>query len=303
MKKSNRKPNGTLHEQLAARIAGYIRTQNYSSGKHLGEQVLADMFQVSRSPIRVALRLLEKQGLITYRKNHGFFLARSAQEFSGLDPDCPLDLEEDIYIRIAEDRRHGRLKEAATETELMDLYEVSRVRLAKVLTRIAHEGWANQRPGQGWSFPPVLETFDQLDQSIRFRMVVEPAGLLEPDFRVDSELFARIREEHLDLIRNPSDHRMSIRLFEIAARFHESLMACSGNRFFLEAVQRINRLRRIIEYRVKVTPERIALNMTHLEILDLLEAGKMKTAADLLRWHFEKARRGKISANTPSSIP
>jgi len=39
-------------------------------------------------------------------------------------------------------------------------------------------------------------------------------------------------------------------LFKINSELHETIVACSRNEFFLDSIKRINRLRRLIEYRV-----------------------------------------------------
>ena len=49
-----------LVSQLAMRIVEQIRQQNLAAGGHLVEQALADAFQVSRSPVREALRILDE---------------------------------------------------------------------------------------------------------------------------------------------------------------------------------------------------------------------------------------------------
>jgi DNA-binding GntR family transcriptional regulator len=75
-------------------------------------------------------------------------------------------------------------------------------------------------------------------------------------------------------------------------------VACSGNEFFLDSIKRVNRLRRLIEYRV-TTLDRSRLTRQcreHLEILDLLEAGKNQEASAYLRRHIE----GASSLKSPS---
>jgi len=62
------------------------------------------------------------------------------------------------------------------------------------------------------------------------------------------------------------------------------------NEFFLDAIKRVNRLRRLIEYRVTLDRSRLTRQChEHLEILDLLEAGKVAEASAYLRRHIEGA--------------
>lgn len=276
--------------QLANRIVEHVRLQALPEGRHLAEQALADAFNVSRSPVREALMLLERERLVTFRPNRGFFLALPAAEIRDLSLSTPVFAEEEKYFQIAEDRIQGKLQGHVSEAEMMSRYGISRVKLMKILVRMSQEGWVERRPGHGWNFLPILDSVEALDQGYRFRLLVEPAALLEPTYRVDSVLFAGLRKEQEALDRKPIDEKLSFDMFETGARFHERIVSCSGNRFFLEAVRHVNRLRRLIEYKVEVTENRVLRYREHMEILTLLEENRVTDASDLLREHLLKAR-------------
>ena len=77
------------------------------------------------------------------------------------------------------------------------------------------------------------------------------------------------------------------KLFKANSEFHEMLMACAHNDFFIDAVRRVNRLRRLIEYRITVDRTRLPIQcQEHLRILELIETGDMRTASDFLRLHI-----------------
>lgn len=61
----------SLAEQIAARIAERILSAQYPPGQRIMEQALAAEFAVSRGPVREALRLLEKDGLVTILARRG----------------------------------------------------------------------------------------------------------------------------------------------------------------------------------------------------------------------------------------
>jgi len=84
-------------------------------------------------------------------------------------------------------------------------------------------------------------------------------------------------------------------LFEANSDFHETLAACSGNRFLLQTVRRLNQLRRLVEYRQaqEKRSQRRHHAEEHLEILELLLAGERPAAADKLRLHLERATSDK----------
>jgi len=286
-----------LMSKLAIRIVERIRAQALPAGCHVGEQGLADAFHVSRGPVREALRILEREGVVIFHPNRGFFLARSAGEIPNLNIEPPVSPEEEKYYQFAEDRINGKLHGSVSEAELMARYGISRVKLMKILVRMSQEGWVERRPGHGWLFLPVLDSFESLDRSYRFRILVEPAALLEPTYRFDPVIFGQLRREHEALLSSPLDEKMPYRMFETGVHFHEQILACSGNPFFLEAVRHINRLRRLIEYQVQVNEDRLNRFHEHVEIISLLEKGDQAGAADLLRDHLERSRARKTASD------
>ncbi|MEQ1772395.1 MAG: GntR family transcriptional regulator [Burkholderiales bacterium] len=61
----------SLVEQIAARLSERIVGGDYAPAQRIMEQAVADEFQVSRGPVREALRLLEKDGLVTILARRG----------------------------------------------------------------------------------------------------------------------------------------------------------------------------------------------------------------------------------------
>jgi DNA-binding GntR family transcriptional regulator len=297
MKAPHKKAVKPLMSRLAIQIIERMRDQALPAGCHLAEQLLADAFHVSRGPVREALRILEREGIVVFHPNRGFFLARPATEISNLNIEAPVSSDEEKYYQFAEDRVTGKLHGSISEAELMSRYGISRVKLMKILVRMSQEGWVERRPGHGWIFLPVLDTFEALDKSYRFRILVEPAALLEPTYRFDPAVFAQLRREHEILLSSPIDDKMPYRIFQTGCHFHEQILACSGNPFFLDAVQHINRLRRLIEYRVQVDENRLNRYREHVEIISLLEERNQAKASELLRDHLERSRVKKTAAH------
>ncbi len=61
----------SLPEQIAGELANRITAGSYAPGQRIMEQALAAEFGVSRGPVRDALRLLEKDGLVTILARRG----------------------------------------------------------------------------------------------------------------------------------------------------------------------------------------------------------------------------------------
>jgi len=66
----------SLPEQIAARLAERILSGAYAPGERIREETLAAEFAVSRGPAREALRMLEKDGLITILARRGAMVTK-----------------------------------------------------------------------------------------------------------------------------------------------------------------------------------------------------------------------------------
>jgi DNA-binding GntR family transcriptional regulator len=66
----------SLPEQIAARLAARILAGEYLPGERIREETLAQEFAVSRGPAREALRMLEKDGLITILARRGAMVTK-----------------------------------------------------------------------------------------------------------------------------------------------------------------------------------------------------------------------------------
>jgi DNA-binding GntR family transcriptional regulator len=70
----SRAGRGEMTEALAARILEHINGEPLAAGSHLAAQELADRFNVSRSPVNRALRLLHEKGVLAHEQNRGYFV-------------------------------------------------------------------------------------------------------------------------------------------------------------------------------------------------------------------------------------
>src|SRR5579863_7908329 len=285
-----------LTAQIALRILEMIQTGQAPAGSHLRESVIADEFRVSRSPVREALQKLAELRVVSHRPNRGCFVLAVPRRTLELARKRLAREDDDIvYREIAVRRLDGKLAEMFSEADLGRQFGLSRAEVRRVVDRMAQEGWIERRPGYGWAFVPVLTTVASFDLSYRFRRAIEPAALLEPTFSLDPEAFSRCRVELRALLEGRIDGVDSIKLFGFGSRFQEMLAKCSGNPLFYDAVQRVNRLRRLLEYRVMndMHPFRNEAR-EHLEMLDLVEAGKMHAASKMMARHLDRNRHVKL---------
>ena len=78
-------PTLTVPEQVAAKVGDRIVAGRLAPGDRIGEQELADEFALSRGPVREAIRILEREGLVAVLPRRGAVVAApSAQELREL---------------------------------------------------------------------------------------------------------------------------------------------------------------------------------------------------------------------------
>jgi len=282
-----------LSAQLARRIVGHIRELALPRGQHLAAQELADLFKVSRAPVAVALKSLHEAGALRFVANRGYFVDDVPDTLPG--PTSEAEHSEDrLYFAVAEDCLSGRLPARVSENDLMRLYGVSRLRLQMLLKQIAEEGWVVRLPGHGWEFQSILDSADAYAQAYRFRAAIEAEAVRQPGFTVNAEELEAARRQQRGLVAGEMFSLPRDRLYEINSTLHEMIVSWSRNSFFLDAIRRVNRQRRLIEYRATVDRSRIADQCKdHLAILDLLEKGYYGAASELLRGHIGKALAAK----------
>lgn len=287
--------------RIARDILDAIASGRIALGEHLSAQRIADRFEVSRSPVREALLALAEQGFLEQQQNRGYFVraappAPDAAEKGGDRAAQPFETPND-YQRIAEDWLTNRIPADVTEQMLRARYDLTKAQLNDILVRASREGWVERKQGYGWRFLPVAKTAEAFAQIYRFRQTIEPAAMLEPSYRVDRAVLLdqrRIQERMLerDIERLPGE-----RLLESGAIFHEELIKFSGNPFFHQALVRVNRMRRLMEYRTQIDRRRLYVQCTeHLEIIGLLERGEVVDASYLMRRHLGGALSTKLPA-------
>jgi DNA-binding GntR family transcriptional regulator len=286
----------SLAPWLAGQIVEHLEREGAVPGAHITEQGLADHFRVSRSPVRRALALLSETRAIEHQPNRGYFVAQRASAAAKAQVAAAGHDDDPLYYQIAEDRLAGRIPERVTELGLARRYKSTRAHVRSLLARMAKEGWLERLPGHGWAFQPMLASVEAYEKSFHFRSLIEPAALRTPGYALAPDAIERLRQRQRDLLDGGLARFSAAEVFEIGATFHEVLVAGSGNPFLVDAIRRVNALRRLLEYRAKRSREKVVRQCTeHLKLLDLIEAGKIEAAARLLEAHLAVARKTKVA--------
>lgn len=282
-------PASALSRTIANEIAHLVASGELATGDHLRAQHLADRFGVSRSPVREAMQILAEQGLLEQKENRGYFVrdgaAGGVAEPVG-DEAQPFEAASD-YQRLAEDWLTDRIGAEVTEQMLRDRYGFTKGQLNDILMRAVREGWAERKQGYGWRFLPVAKTPESFEQLYRFRMLIEPAAMLEPTFELNRRIVDEQRRIQTRMLETDIERLPAERLLHNGSLFHEELIKMSNNPYFHISLVRVNLMRRLLEYRSRVDRSRLVIqSQEHLAILDLLERGEIMEASYAMRRHL-----------------
>lgn len=279
------------HAALAAEILRRAQQQAWPPGHRLTELSLAAALDVSRTPVRAALRRLAQSGIVRPHPDRGYVLAAGAERLASARVKRPDTAELALHARLLRDRLHARLPEVVTQTALLRRYRVGRALLGQVLARLRDDGLITARPGSGLAFAPTLSSAASRTASFELRLAIEPAGLLSESFVADQAVLARLARAHEAMLARLNRPQEPAAIFALDESFHEALAAMSGNPFFLAAMRQQNRLRRLLEFATYGDIARVrAWLAEHLGILARLEAGDQVGAAAMLRAHLLAAR-------------
>lgn len=279
-----------LQQDLAERILDLAREDGLVAGAHLTESAIARRLGVSRTPVRAAFSWLEDRGLVRRQPNRGLELI--SMPGAADHETAPVDAVERALIQLAHEREAGSLADEVSEQEIMRRYALARPEAKRLLAHLADLDMVERKPGYGWRFLQEPRDPHLHDERYRFRLLIEPAALLEPGFALDPAWLAEMRSRHRATLAAPWRDTSAISFFEMNAAFHEGLAAASGNRFIHSAIRRQNQLRRLSNYDWVFGFERVEVNCReHLQILDSIEAGDLDVAAAQMRRHLQRASR------------
>ncbi|SFJ69698.1 GntR family transcriptional regulator [Bradyrhizobium sp. Gha] len=276
-------------EHLAGLIMALARREGMKAGDRLIEQRLADALDLSRAPIRLGLKALEAAGLARGEPHRGFVLAKNPTSGAAQPALAAIRRSEQVYANIAGDVLASRLPFDVTEAELMRRYDLSRAELQRLLDRIAAEGWIARLPGYGWRFAETVSSPKAQAKAMAFRAVIEPAAIAQPDFMLSQEVIARLRERQQRLLEGELEKMTIGEIYHSGCEFHEQIIRGAGNPFFIEALRRVNAIRRLFAYRSFTDRDCMRRHIReHLRLLEILEAQQYAEAAELLAKHLQR---------------
>jgi len=279
--------SSSLQTQVAKEILAWVCDRRYEAGRHLPEAEIAAQFGLSRSPVRGALLILARRGILEQRANRGFFLRGDSDTFELHMDALPDSVDDVIYEELARAWFAGQLPDQITEAELRRTFNYGRARISRAMRRLANDGIVSAALGNGWRLEPNLSTESAFEESYSFRRIIETAAIRSPEFGLDVPVAVRVRRRHLALLAQPpATQRLKV-FVDADIEFHDMIGAASGNQFIAQAIQRQNAMRRLTEHQSNLGSGRLRESCKeHLRILDALESGEIDRAAAFMGEHL-----------------
>lgn len=282
----------SLQIEVARKLMPIIRGGRWAIGEKISDAALAREFGISRTPVRQVLQFLAEKGLLAQTDNRGFVLVRVPAGDDRFEEMVPPSGVDTLYRQIMHARANGLIGSEASETELLEHFGTSRGVVRRTLMRLSAEGLAERRDGHGWRFAECLDNRQAVNESYAFRAIIECGAVMEDTFRVDLGALEALEAEQTALLNAPLASIEGSAWFEANARFHETVVSWSHNRFLEQAIRRQNSLRRMTEYAEFAELSEAGVRKAardHLAILEAIKADDRKLASAILFRHLSRS--------------
>ena len=275
--------------------------QSIEAGAVLLEGPLAELLRTTRTPVRQALRELEKEGLVRRFEGRGLLAGRAnvapkrvmvTAEMLGIGEAGPLRKTlgwEAIYDEVERDIVHLSVFEQRriNEVEMARHFGVGRMVARDVLLRLERLGLTEKDDRSRWVVTPL--DADRINHLYELRWLLEPAALRSAmrdgaaaqaeamcgDLRHVIKAYPAVDRTMLDAL----EHDLHVRF----------LLRCRN----LELLQSLERTRCILTLSKHMLGESAPMPRLdpfmaeHLAVLEAVGAGDADLAAGLLREHLE----------------
>lgn len=296
-----------LNDQLYEIIASSIKKGRLNKGTLLLEGPLAELFGVSRSPVRQALTNLHQNGLICTFEGRGYLVGKEPGEvlrcklepgdfkLSGESARAPRKTEawKSVYDRIERNLLHHSLYGSyrINELELSRHYSISRTVSSQVLTRLSLMGLVERDERSRWQLTQWDE--NRLAELYEVRRRLEPYVLVRAAEFLEPEQLSRYIErlhQAMDIYPNIDSRQFD----ELESDLHIETLGLCPNRQMLQILRRTHSLLlsgKHILLDKSYFPDEEPFFREHLSIFENLQAGRPDLAAQSMEEHLVIAER------------
>ena len=296
-----------LNDQLYGIIASSIKRGRLKEGTLLLEGPLAELFGVSRSPVRQALLNLHQDGLICTFDGRGYLIGAQpgevvrrkleASDFKlnegSAQPPRKTESWKQVYDVIERELLHQSLfgSYRINELKLSRHYSISRTVSSQVLTRLSLMGLVERDERSRWHL--TLWDEERLGELYEVRRRLEPYVLLRAaEFLKQEQLSGFIERLHQAISLYPN---MDSRQFDdLESDLHIETLGHCPNRQMLQILRRTHSLLlsgKHILLDKSYFPDEEPFFQEHLSIFENLKAGRADLAAQSMEEHLVIAER------------
>jgi DNA-binding GntR family transcriptional regulator len=293
-----------LYELIYDVLREHLVEASLPAGLVFGETTVARAFGSSRIPAAAALQRLKSEGLLKNFDGRGLIaaaadpdeLVRSELVAAGLR--LPTEVTSGSGVRnhhsriyplvehtIAASLSYGKF--LVNESALAEHYGVSRTVAHEVLTRLERAGLIAQEGNQRWYAGPL--TAESMRDHFEMRWLLEPVALGQSMDFLDPTLVSA-RREHLAAAM--TQKLTPLRREKLETELHVHTVLARANAQMVETIRRSQLL--VIPTHSTFASQPYAEELgrssaEHLEIYDLIAAGKKKPAMRALEQHVRGA--------------
>jgi DNA-binding GntR family transcriptional regulator len=291
------------YEIVQAKLGSAIRSGLLQAGTLLYEATVADLFGVSRPPVKRALQMLEEADLIHRFNRRGYMVGPTGTNLQPIRTNLhrlSLNIIEPLgngVLRASWQRIYEQVEEEIlsccpfgtfriSEAILCDHYSVSRTVIRDVLNRIHGRGLIEKDRWSHWIAGPLSAR--QLDEHFAMRKILEPAALIAASETLTPE-FLTLRRDRLNSSSSPDLSEQELNRLE--RDLHRDCVLAIKNRRLIDAINQnhlsfsINR-----QFAAKICPIQAgSVRAEHRLVFDCLLLKTPAAAAAALEKHIAAA--------------
>jgi DNA-binding GntR family transcriptional regulator len=290
------------YEIVETKLGSAIRSGLLRAGTVLYEAAVADLFGVSRPPVKRALQMLEEANLIHRLNQRGYIVGPSGNSLQPIRTNLhrlSLNIMEPLgngALRASWQRIYEAVEEEIlscspfgtfqiSEAILCDHYNVSRTVIRDVLNRIHGRGLIEKDRWSHWIAGPLSAR--RLDEHFAMRKILEPAALIAASGTLTPE-FIMQRRDRLD---SSSQDLSESELDHLERDLHWDCVLAIKNRRLIDAIEQ-NHLSFFInrQFAAKICPiQAEPLRAEHRLVFECLLLKTPVAAAAALEKHIVAA--------------
>jgi len=174
-----------VHENLNRRVAEYLREEilwsgRFITGQHIQEMEIAEELEISRAPVREALRELEHQGLVKYLPRRGTYVAKFDHDDFIEIVDIRLMIETRVFETIIQEKKLEPCDFAVLRSMVDEMLNIAKAD-SPIESRntvfsehdIAFHRYIWEKSGRKWSLKILTDMYYQLRLAMMQDMIME----------------------------------------------------------------------------------------------------------------------------------